>query len=120
MSIGRRARLHRALDAVMDADPNWIREHGMQRYGVVQVPLSKLSSREAQCPKPDRDKVERLKALIQTGKRLPYIEVKPTSHGLSVVDGHHRTQALKELGRKQVPVLVFEDDLERVKAKARR
>ena len=45
-----------------------------------------------------RAKIDAIKKAIQAGKKMPRI----VTHGKTVIDGHHRFQAYKELGHKKI------------------
>lgn len=95
---------------------SWKVPHHLRDYEKVSVPLELLNTREAGY-KPDEDKVLELKRAIKAGKKLPYIQVTTRSKaktGIGIEDGHHRTQALKELGYKRVDALIHPFDTDRL------
>ena len=105
-----------------DRIPEYLGREMSDRVSKIQIaPVEHIYPNETPSP----TKVKKIKELMQAGEPLPAIlvnfafnEKNPDWDALSVVDGHHRLEAAKQLGMTHVPVriVVPADDWADVKA----
>lgn len=75
---------------------------------VKTVKVSEILPYEQKRTKESREKIERLRESLRTGKAVPMISVhRYSGGGHPIEDGHHRLVAAKKEGLKEIPVVVL-------------